>query len=308
MKLRAALSAALVLCGAVALAPSAPAFPHTLSKGETLASLSKRYYGTPQFERVLSTVNALDRGGPRALAPGMILEIPAHSYVRVAPGDTWQSLAEVHLGHPERATTLAQQNDSEPWLTPEIGRVIRLPYNLSWVLSGDESLATLAYRFMGSTKRAYELAVYNQLKDGKLKAGQVLLIPLKDLTLTSEGESAAARGCQPEAALRDEQALRAQAQAQAELAELYLDVRAGRYTRALTRAAELRALGNLPKPKQVELLVLELEAQVAFDAVGPARSTCETLRELAPDYRFDPIETSPKILDACPAKDEPKNP
>jgi hypothetical protein len=92
VKLRAALSAALVLCGAVALAPSAPAFPHTLSKGETLASLSKRYYGTPQFERVLSTVNALDRGGPRALAPGMILEIPAHSYVRVAPGDTWQRL------------------------------------------------------------------------------------------------------------------------------------------------------------------------------------------------------------------------
>lgn len=297
----------MAVAGLLGMTESALAFPHTLAPGETLAMLSKRFYGTPQLERILVTANGLDRGGPRALAPGMILEIPAHSYVRVTEGSSWQTLAEAHLGHPSRATTLAHQNDSEPWLVPEMGRVIRLPYNMSWVLSGEESLTTLAYRFLGTTKRAYELAEYNQLKDAKLKAGQVLLIPLHDLTLTEEGELGAKRACGIEGGGNDE-TRKAQSKAQAELAELHLDVRAGRYVRALSRAAELHARGGLTRPRQMELLRLELEIAVAFETPGPARAACEALRALDPTFHFDPIETSPKILVMCPAKPETKQP
>lgn len=310
MIMQRSLALAIAFAGLLLRPASVSAFPHTLAPGETLASLSRRYYGTPQLERVLVTANGLDRGGPRTLAPGMILEVPTHNYVRVREGDTWQTLAQAHLGHPGRATTLAHQNDSEPWLVPEMGRVIRLPYNLAWVLSGEESLTTLAYRFLGTTKRAYELAEYNQLKDAKLKAGQVLLIPLHDLSLTEEGVAEASSACgsasgRPQG---DEDTLRAQSQAQAELSELYSNVRAGRYVQALSQAVDLRARGELTRPRQVELLRLELEIHVAFETHGPARAACQGLRELAPDFRFDPIETSPKVLAACPTSPETKAP
>jgi hypothetical protein len=275
------------------------AFPHTVRPGETLAALASRYYGTPQMERVLVTANGLDRSGPSSLAPGMLLEIPEPRYHRVEPGENWDTLADTLLGHPKRATTLASANDSEPWVPPETGRVIVVPYNLSWILSGEESLQTLAYRYMGSNKLAWELMQYNLLTKAELPAGQVLLIPLKQLSLSPEGQAALrAEAAELNVVLARDR--KSQLDTGTAITELRAEVRAGLYVQALRHATALRARGGLSEPQSAHLAELELELLVALDAAGAAREACETLRKSAPHFRFDPVLTSPKILRACP--------
>jgi hypothetical protein len=275
------------------------AFSHTVMPGETLASLAIHYYGTPQMERILVVASGLDRSGPDALVPGMMLEIPAPRYHRVKPGETWATLAAQFLGHEKRSTTLASTNDSEPWIPPETGRVVTIPYNLSWVLTGEESLQTLAYRYMGSNKFAWELMQYNLLTKPELPRGRVLLIPLKDLRLTPQGMDAARAGSQELSGEGAEEQL-AQNEAHTALLELKAQIKAGLYVHALRRLGELRGRRAGSLPQKAEIARLELEVLVALDALGPAKEACSTLREADPSFRFDPVLTSPKILRACP--------
>src|SRR5690606_25920276 len=163
------------------------AFPHVVQEGDTLASLAERYYGRIQHERILVAANGFDRGERTTITPGMTIEIPALAHYRVQAGDTWRTPATKLLGahHPEGV--LAEVNDSKPWLVPERGKLIRIPYNLVLVASGDDSLATIAYRYLGSTKHGWTLSYYNQLDKRGLKRGDLFLVPLTDLPLTEEG-------------------------------------------------------------------------------------------------------------------------
>lgn len=280
------------------------AFPHIIAPKETLAVLSARYYGTPQLERVLVTANGLDRVRAGALAPGMIIEIPSVTYRRVEPGETWESLAERLLGDKRRSITLARSNETDPWIQPEVGRIITIPYNLSWIASGDDSLATLAYRFLGNSKYTWELMQYNGLSKTELERGTVVLIPLSNLSLTEAGQRAAELASGRLERQAQKNRFVGQQMAKTDLTEVHAEVRAGRYVFALLKAAALRASGELPVKEDAELATLEVEILIALDAIGPARSSCARLRKLTPDFRFDPLMTSPKILAACPNPSE----
>lgn len=292
-------SALLALLLAGLGAPPAIAFPHVVQPEDTLAKIAQRYYGKLQLERVLSTANALDGSRGGALYPGMLLEIPALTYVTVGSGDTWKSLATQYLGHEDRSFLLAEINGQKPWIDPELGQIVRLPYNLSWRASGEESLATLAYRFLGSTKHAYRLVTYNDLDEDGPKKGQILLIPLSDLPLTNEGKEAARL-----AATRlveqgaSERYLRQKSSDQA-LREVALDVRGGRYIAALEKGTRLLEGGQLPEPARAEVHRLLLETFVALGAVAAARTSCQNYLDLVEEPMLDPILVSPKVLDAC---------
>lgn len=310
----------LALLGACLSSLSSPAaaFPHVVQPGETLASLAKHYYGRIQYERILATANDLDGPRTRGLTPGMILDIPAVTYKQVAEGDTWKALAARLLGDEERYILLAMQNGHKPWIQPELGQLIAVPYNLAWVASGDESLATLAYRYLGSTKHAYQLVQYNGLGEDGPKRGQVMLIPLSDLPLTDAGrlaaeEAAASLSEQGQGALYERQKLSAK-----ETQMLSEEIHGGRYISAVIRGTELLSMGRLTEPGRALVHRLLLEAYVALDARGPARTACEAWRALAPEAELDLLTTSPKILRLCPnmpknvvsadgPKDQPKN-
>ena len=281
---------------------NAHAFPHVVEPGETLARIADRFYGRVQLERVLVAANHLDRTGARALTPGQRIEIPAVSYHRVGPDETWESLGRQWLGHERRAIFLAESNGQKPWIQPELGQVISVPYNLSWVATGEESLATLAYRFLGGTQRAWALTQYNDLEKRPIERGEVLLLPLSDLPLTADGKRAAKRAAQE----LDEQtrgdALREQTQSRADVTELASDVRAGRYVAAVARGARLLADGELSAPLQAHVHRLLLESYVALDALGPARAACAAFRKIEGDFEFDAVRTSPKIIALCGEK------
>lgn len=293
----AALFGAVLACLVVPAA--AGAFPHVVQPKETLAGIAERYYGKLQFERVLATANALDSARGPALTPGQILEIPALSYVVARADDTWRSLAQQHLGSEERYITLAEGNGQKPWLGPELGQIVRLPYSLSWRASGEESLATLAYRYLGSTKHAYRLVTYNDLgKDGP-RAGQILLIPLFDLPLTEAGERAALAAAARLHQHGDSERYERQKNSSAALREVGAAVRGGRYLAALEKGSRLLESGELARPVEAEVHRLLLETFVALGAAARAKASCQSYVDAAEEPLFDPLLVSPKILKAC---------
>lgn len=284
---------------AFCLAPSAAAFPHVVQPDDTLAKIAQRYYGKLQLERVLSTANGLDDVKGSVLTPGMLLEIPALTYVTVTTGDTWKSLATQHLGHEDRSFLLAEMNGQKPWIEPELGQIVRLPYNLTWRASGEESLATLAYRFLGSTKHAYRLVTYNDLGEKGPKKGDVLLIPLSDLPLSAEGQEAARLAAARLLEQGESERYQRQKSSDQALREVALDVRSGRYVGALEKGVRLLEGGQLPDPSRAEVHRLLLETFVALGAVAAARTSCQAYLDLAPEPVLDPLLVSPKILEAC---------
>ncbi len=277
----------------------AHAFPHVAQKGETLAALAERYYGRIQFERVLARANFLDGSSSAGLTPGMILEVPALTYRQVRQDETWQTLALELLGDERRHILLAQVNGHKPWVEPELGQLIAIPYNLTWVATGQESLATLAYRFLGSTKHAYRLTTYNQLGDRKLKRGDLLLLPLSDLPLTAEGLAAAKAAATKLIEQTHGDQFEEQKRSHHQTKELSQEVQSGRYIPAVARGTQLLSSGNLTQSGRGKVHFLLLQAYVALGAQGLARTSCRAFRSLRPQAKLDPFMVSPKIIKIC---------
>lgn len=295
-----------ILAGALlaaALAPpgSAAAFPHVVRSGETLAQIAERVYGRVQMEQVLVAANGLDAGSGVPIVPGMRLEIPAVTHRRVRAGETWASLAEELLGAAERSDVLALSNDSMPWLEPADGQEILIPYNLRYVTGSTDSLPSIAYRFLGERDRAWMLDKYNRLKQKPLRRGQVLLVPITELTLTPAGKAEAASAG---ALVRSEgagQAREAQRRVDAELPQLAADVRGGRYIDAIARGGRMLGYGELAAHQIAAIQRQLVEAYVALDAPGLAETACGAWRRADPAAVLDPVELSPKILRVCTA-------
>lgn len=304
-----ACAAALAL--AAALAPCrASAFPHVVQPGETLASLAGRFYGDPKLEGLLAAANGLDAEGGVSPAPGMRLEVPAPSYHRVTSGETWPELAARFLGAAARSDVLARANGAVPWVPPERGEAIVVPYVLAVVTTDADRIDTLAKRFWGDPNRAWELDLYNARKGAALKRGELVLLPILKLSLTDEakaearaslgGATAPDAGATP-AAADAESAFAAQARAAAAAAEMPALLRAGRYAEVAVRAS--RALGGttglLAPKEEAPLLRALVEALVALDAREEATRVCLAWRAVDPGARLDPVRTSPKVRAAC---------
>lgn len=282
-----------------ALASPALAFTHIVRPGETLASIAETMYGRIQYEQILVAANGLDVGGGVPIVAGMRLEVPAVSYRRIAEGDTWAGLAKELLGSPQRADVLAMANGSYPWLPPEIGAEIVIPYNLRVVATGNETIVTLAYRYLGSKEKAWTLDHYNGRGGKQLGRGDVVLIPLVDLPLTDAGKDAARRAATARRSQASGDVRKAQLEIQREIVALIADVRGGRYVDAIRRGNGFLSKGPLAKPQLAAIHRQLLEAYVALGAVGLAKQSCAEWRKNAPDARLDPVQLSPKILDAC---------
>src|SRR5262249_53409573 len=202
----------------------------------------------------------------------------------------------------------AWANNAMPWPPPADGQEIVVPYNLRYVAGQNDSLLTIAYRFMGERDKAWMLDRYNHKKGDPIRRGDVVLVPLTDLPLTPAAKAeAAAAG----ALVRTEgkgQAREAQRRADAELPALAADLRGGRYVDAIARGNRLLGLGDLDKPQIAAIEQKLTEAYVALDATGLAETACGAWREADPEAKLDPIELSPKILRACAAAPAPRRP
>jgi hypothetical protein len=292
---------AAVLC--LAFAPRATrAFPHIVQAGETLASMSERFYGKVQNERLLVAANGLDQGVGVRIAPGMRLEIPALLTVRVSPRETWKELSLRYLGAESRAFAVANLNGSQPWLFPEVGSEILIPYNLRVVAKEDDTIVGLAYRYLGDRKAAWMLDQYNQREGRQLVRGEVLLLPLVDVKLTQAGKDAAKAAAEmtyleTRTSERDQQL-----KVQQELPALARLLRQGQYAEALRSGTELLTISSV-SPRQSAVIYRALwEAYVALGVSGRATEACAHWMELDAKAKLDPVQHSPKLIAACPQR------
>lgn len=272
-----------------------------MKKGETLAQIAERMYGKVEMEQLLVAANGLDAGGGIPIVAGMRLEVPALGHHRVTAGETWAMLAELHLGDEKRADVLSIANGSSPWLTPADGQEIILPYNLRVIAGGNDSLLTIAYRFLGERDKAWMLDGYNRRKGEPVHRGDVVLVPLTDLPLTAEGKLEAASAGALVRAEGAGKAREAQRRVEAELPVLAAEVRGGRWTDAIARGNRMLGYGDLARPEIAAIQRALTEAYVALDATGLAETACTAWREADPESALDPVELSPKILRACVA-------
>jgi len=300
MKIRALALGA--LAAAVLLAPSdASAFGHVVSQGETLAQIAIRYYGTPRFEAAIAGANALDAHGGSAIVAGQPLEIPAPAHHRVKDGETWFGLARQYLGDPRRAEVLARANGTVAWVPPVENQEIEIPAVVAHIAAEHDTMPGLAQRYLGDVNKAWELDVYNNRDDKqKLLRGDVVLVPLIDLSLTEEGKKAARAAAERTRTEGGGQAYEAQRRAEADIPPLLADVRAGRYVDAVAKGNRLLGSGELTKPQLASIHRALLEAYVALDAAGLAAGACSAWKAAAAgDVRLDARSVSPKIRAAC---------
>lgn len=276
----------------------ADALAHVVQPGDTLAAIAERYYGRIQYERILVAANRLDLAGGTPLIPGMHLLVPTVTYTTAVKGETWANLAQRYLGSSQRSDVLALANDSNPWLVPEEGTKILVPYNLAVLLNSDETIVSIAQKYLGDAKKAWTLTHYNNLKKGQLERGTVVLVPLTDLELV---ESVRAAATDAERTVLDVSASerKAQRKISAEIPALIADIRGGRYVDAVARGNRFLASGVLTVPQQSLVVRQLLEAYAALDASGAAAAACAEWRKLEPSARLDPTQLSPKILTAC---------
>ncbi len=285
----------------IAAATPAHAFPHIVKPGETLAQIAERVYGRVEMEKLLVAANALDAGTGIPIVPGMRLEIPALSHHRIAQGETWASLAEQLLGDPDRSDVLAVTNGTMPWLPPQDGLEIIVPYHLRYVAEPGDTTLTVAYRFLGERDKAWMLDRYNRLKGKALRRGTVLLIPLSDLPLTPEGKLEAENAGVLVRSEGQGKAREAQRRADAELAPLATELHNGRYVDVIARANRVLGYGELSSPQKAILNKSLTEAYVALDAPVLAESACAAWQRADPSAVLDPVELSPKVMRVCTA-------
>ena len=280
-------------------AKTARAFPHVVKPGETLAQIAERTYGRVEMEQILVAANGLDAGGGIPIVPGMRLEVPALGYRRALAGDTWAGLASALLGDASRSEMLAIANASMPWLAPADGQELIIPYNLRVVAGANDSLLTIAYRYMCERDKAWMLDRYNHKKEEPIRRGEVVLVPLVELPLTAEGKEEAANAGANVRAEGTGQTREAQRKVDVELPTLSADVRGGRYVEAIARGNRMLGYGELSRPQIAAVNRLLTEAYAAMDAVGLAETACGAWRSADPATPLDPVELSPKILRAC---------
>jgi phage tail protein X len=287
-----------VLAG-LGLAAPAHAFTHTVTEKDTLASIAERYYGRIQFEKLLVAANDLDARGGSPIVRGMRLEVPALGHRVVKQGETWDSLATELLGSPKRSDVLSMANGSSPWLTPEEGAEIIVPFNLRVLVDQGDTLITIAYRFYGDMNRAWVLDRYNLLGGRKLQAGDVVLVPLSELPLTDAGKQAARASAGAACSQAHGEMRAAQKKVAQELPALLADIRSGRYVDAVARGTRFLASAELSEP-QIALVQRQLlEAYVALEAPGLATAACSEWLKRSPGAVLSPVELSPKILAVC---------
>lgn len=279
-----------------ARAQSSTVHVHVVREGETLASIAERYYGDARREKVLVMENGLHLDGA-TISIGMRLSLPTVAYHRVAEGETWNIIAARYFGTARRAETIIDANPSIRGAV-DPGAVIVVPYPLRYVASQTESLVEVARHFYSDPDAVTWLYQFNTIRGDRLERGQVILVPLRDLTFSAEGR----RLLGEESSTTQAREMReTQSRIDAELPKLLEQNRTGQYLEALSIAQRLIGTGALTERQ--ELVVQEAlgTTYIALERRDLAIAAFRRVLELNPRFSLEERRTSPRVLEALRA-------
>lgn len=302
----------LLVFATLTITADAGAFTHIVSPNETLAQIAIRFYGSARFEAAIIGANSLDAHGGSAIVAGQPIEVPAPSHHRVAEGETWFTLSKTYLGDAKRADVLARANRTVAWTPPVEHQEIEIPAVIAHNVGDGETLTTISQRYYNDPNKSWTIAIYNgesEKSQKKFVRGDVLLVPLPDLSLTEEGKKAARLAAERTRTEGGGQAYEAQKRGEADIPPLLADIRGGRYVDAVAKGNRLLGSGELTRPQLATIHRALLEAYVALDASGLATAACAAWRANvqaangeARAATLDARSVSPKIRAACSAR------
>lgn len=296
--------AAAVLLGCLSAACPAIGWDHVARAGETLEQLADRYYGRPELSMVIRAANGFVHPDDGRLIEGERVEVPEVTYHRVREAEDWESLAERYLGSPRRGKYLAELNDRKEDDPLVVGKIVKVPYQLLYILAPDESLKTIARTFLDKKWGQNWLKAYNLKRKKKYGRGDAVLVPLMDVEFTAKTKAALAaeRG---EQVTEDDQ--RAQVDAVAQIASMRDAFETGRYVEMVATGQRLLHTGKLTVPQQIGVHKFLAFAYVALGERKLALGSFIEALKLQPGMELSPITTSPKILDVFRLANEKVN-
>jgi LysM repeat protein len=283
----------LVLVLAATTAWAGSDLTHRVAQGESASSIASRYYADYELAALLLGYNG--KSGT-VIRVGESLKIPVCDEHVVRAGDTWSALAQRYLGRTDGWPAVAVLNGVLPEQPLRVGQRLVFPVVLEHALRPGESLAVLAQRFYGDTKRGEVLRQFNSIDDPRrLSVGQAVGIPLVVFRASSKPEPepkkvAAAPSAPTPLPRRFTSELRSAALALAE----------GEFDSAADQIGGLRvevARTGTPE-EQVELWRLLALVSVAREDGERACRAYQALVDVQGDWTPDPDLVSPKVRDA----------
>jgi len=172
MKAAMALALALAVGASLAHADTATVTYRT-GKRDTLDLIAAEYYGARSFSVFIAVENRLKK----APAPFSRLRIPVSREITTAKGDTFTALAKAYLGDDRRAPFLAEYNNLPVDESLATGTAVTIPFQVTYVSDGGESLAQIAARFYDDPKQADLLKRYNFLDSTSVDKGASIDVP-----------------------------------------------------------------------------------------------------------------------------------
>lgn len=271
------------------------AYVHVVRAGETLASIAQAYYGDARRDEVLIAENGLPEQ-TNALLEGMRIVIPVARYHRVARGESWRGIAERYYGDPGRAVALLKAN-AKSSAAPEEGAQLLIPYPMRHVAHTHDTFASISAKYYAHDE-ARLLRAFNGGR-AKVQRGQIVLVPLFDLVLSTQGvarvESAST------SSPRDAELSRVQNEVARDIPLLDEYVRTGRFLEAAALGNQLLGRGQLTGNQELSVQRQLATAYVALDRDDLAVAAFAQALSRQPDLELDSVRTSPRVLAALEA-------
>ncbi|HEU0031728.1 MAG TPA: LysM peptidoglycan-binding domain-containing protein [Kofleriaceae bacterium] len=262
---------------------------YRVKQGDTLGLIASEFYGDRSKGVFIREQNRLKPG--KKLSTGERLRVPVLREITTAPGDSFVTLADTMLGDARRAPFIADLNNMAPEASLPAGIPILIPFAVTHVADGKETLASLAGTFYGSEKQGDVLKVYNFLEKATLDKGDQIEIPSFNVRVHASKLGAP----DAEAKARRQKRVEQAAKAATVIPAAKHAWRVGDY--AAVRAALVDIdTEYLDLDAAIEAGILLGCAHVAFDETKEAAAAFKRVIARAPNHVLRRLDHSPKIL------------
>ncbi len=257
-------------------------------KGDTLALLAAEYYGDRRHAVFIMAANNIQQMKP--LRSRQRLRIPVGPTITVNLGDTLTGLAERHLGDKRRAAFLAEFNGLDAYDSLPVGEEINIPFHVTHRITSNETLRTVAKRYLGSAKEAKTLQQYNFLETLKPKRGDTIFIPVKHVRVRNSRLPAP----DPESKSRRAKRREMRKEAKRLLPDALTAWRSGDFA-TIKRDLTKLDIDYLNAQRAAAVGILLGGAYIAFGDNDSALALFRRVLERVPKYSLSTYNYSPKI-------------
>lgn len=294
---------------------------------ETLSHVALVHYGDPAKYVYLLVPNGI--ADPNRLPKGKSLWVPTVTQYRVKKGDTLANIANRFLKDPNKADFLAWLNRIKDPKALEAGLLLNIPFVIRHRVEAGQSMVDVAKRYYLRPQPASLLRKYNDRRTNALREGETVLVPIFDpeavyskvkerVEKHRQRQAEAAREARQMAVARPanddvgespavpaslaekllEKPAVANVPEQLELLKRALEhYREGEFELSRNILSEALERGGLQPAEEAEARATLASCLVALDMPKEAEHEFVRLLMVAPDWKPDPVTTSPKILE-----------